>query len=143
MKNLEKVFYKLPNYIFSSVILGIVAVVLGTVSYLDIFNLCYINIDGDITRGNEKTIKQAIRLIKEEDKESYKTLCHYVNTVKERYCLIPKVPIKFGTEPGCYIRGSKVIYLIPERGENQQIVRQRATTIQKYAQKSKIFWNNY
>jgi hypothetical protein len=112
------------------------------ISYLDIFNLCYINIDGDILRGNEKTIKDAIHLIKKDDPANYKILCKNVKTIKERYCFIPTVPIKYGTDPGCYIRGSRVIYIIPQKEESQEVVDKRAETIKKYAEKSRIFWEN-
>lgn len=115
-------------------------------SYFDPVNLCYIGIDNDILRGNQKTIKKAISYIKNNDNDSYKILCKYVDTIFEDYCL--NGDIRGGVQdtgyssPGCYIRGSKIIYLIPSQNESETLVNFRVSTIVKYARASKNYWEN-
>jgi len=115
-------------------------------SYFDPLTFCYIGIENDMLRGNQKTVRKAIGLLKKEDIQSYKTLCKNVDTIVEEYCRAAD-PRGRGQEvgidePGCYIRGSKVIYLIPTKKDNQFVINQRSEMIKKYAFFSKNFWEN-
>ena len=115
-------------------------------SYFDPLTFCYIGIENDFLRGNQKTVKEAIRLLKKEDIQSYKTLCKNVDTIVEDYCRAADPRVRGQEvgidEPGCYIRGSKIIYLIPTKEDNKSVINQRAITIRKYAYFSKNFWEN-
>lgn len=110
-------------------------------SYFDPLNFCYIKIDNDILRGNQDTIKKAIKLLKKENGESYKTLCRYVDIILEQNCVINMPGQKIDKE-GCYIKGSKVIYLKPEKQKTDLIIKKRAEIIEKYSSYSKNFWVN-
>jgi hypothetical protein len=44
--------------------------------------------------------------------------------------------------PGCFVRGSKTIYLKPEKEESDLIVGQRAEAIKGFMLMSKNFWEN-
>lgn len=131
---------------FLIIIFVIFSVSANITSYFDPENLCYIGIDNDILRGNQKTIKKAISYIKNNDKDSYKILCKYVDTIFEDYCR--NGDIRGGIQdtgyssPGCYIRGSNIIYLIPSQNGSEAIVSLRASTIKKYALASKNYWEN-
>ena len=113
-------------------------------SYFDPLTFCYIGIENDILRGNQKTVKEALSRLKKEDIQSYKIVCKYVDTIVEDYCRATDSRVsgkEIGTyEPGCYIRGSKIIYLIPTKTDNQFGINQRHETIKKYANYSKNFW---
>ncbi|OIO47259.1 MAG: hypothetical protein AUJ33_02030 [Parcubacteria group bacterium CG1_02_40_25] len=45
------------------IVVGFSVWLINLFDYLDPFNLCYINIESDVTRGNTKTIHQAIEQI--------------------------------------------------------------------------------
>ena len=116
-------------------------------SYFDPLTFCYIGIENDFLKGNQKTVKEAIGLLKKEDIQSYKTLCKNVDTIVEEYCRAADPRVRGQEvgidELGCYIRGSKVIYLIPTKTDNQFVINQRSETIKKYAYFSKNFWDDY
>jgi hypothetical protein len=115
----------------------------NTISYFDAPRLCYIAIDNDILKGNQKTIREAIKLIKIDSEESYQTLCAYVDTIVEQECVNfdPRVTKKNLPPPSaCYIKGSKVIYLPSESNESEAIIRERAEMIKKYSKQSQEFW---
>ena len=142
-KNLKSASIKagilLVLFIFYSFIVNIF-------SYFDPFSLCNIGIDNKTISGNQETIKKAIGLVKKQDKTAYKTLCKYVNTIKESTCLasdphLGSRPIGVDN-PGCYIRGSKIIFLRPDNRDNANVVESRAETITKYANLSKNFWES-
>jgi len=44
---------------------------------------------------------------------------------------------------GCYIKGSKVIYIKPERQNTDLIIQKRAEILKKYSAYSKKFWDSY
>lgn len=113
-------------------------------NYFDPLNFCYIKIDSDLLRGNESTIKKAVKLLKKEDKIAYKTLCAYVDTISEHNCFASsrKISLEDWNKDGCYIKGSKVIYLKPEKRENSAIINQRKISLKKYSEYSKDFWGS-
>jgi len=120
--------------------------IINRISYFDPLNLCYIKIEGDIVRGEETTIHKAISLIKKEDKKAYKDICKYVDTISESYCIIADWQIS-GPEfaeglnlPGCYARGSKTIYIYPNKVVSEFVIRARKNDILKYTEFSKNFW---
>lgn len=126
-----------------AIVAGFSVWLINLFDYLDPFNLCYINIEGDVTRGNSKTIHQAIEQIKKTDEAAYRDLCHFVNVVSENVCMAddPNRPSAWRDDVnGCYLRGSKVIYLNPSRETGENIVAYRARIIKIYSQKSKGFW---
>lgn len=118
-------------------------------SHLDPPRLCYISISGDLVSGNEDTIHDALRLLRREDPDGYKTVCRHVDRINEMYCqgADPRggesEEGEVGWEnPGCYIRGSRVIQVKPERNVSEDIIRARAETIKKYAEYSRDFWDS-
>lgn len=111
-------------------------------SYFDPFNFCSISIDGDVVRGNEKTIKQAISYIKDTDFLTYEILCNEVKVIKEKYCMETDLPLRASEEPGCFIRGSRVIYLKPQKGISESVIKERAQVIEKYVLRLETFWQS-
>lgn len=131
---------------------GLIAIILFVIyfltslsSYLNIIDLCKINIQNDMVRGNKETIFKAITLLSQEDQVSYKNLCKYVSTIKEGYCPIPtgdNSNITFLENSGCFIKGSKIIYIIPNQDRSNQIIIQRAESLRKSALFSKLYWDS-
>jgi hypothetical protein len=128
------------------VILALVSArLINDFSYLDIEGLCYIGVDEDILRGNDKTINQALSYIKKDSPSDYETVCKYVDSIIETYCIgsDPHIKeLKGADAPGCYIKGSKVIYIFPQEGDSEKIVEERAKNIIKYANYSRQFWES-
>lgn len=143
MKLLHKIYFYLPNIFFLVVLLTTISIIISTASYLDITNFCYISIDGDVIRGNEKTIKVAIKNIKNNDYSTYENVCRNINKITEMYCPDPIDPLKFGEDiEGCYIKGSKIIYLKPNADNTSQLIEKRSETIIKLSKYSKKFWTD-
>lgn len=115
-------------------------------NYVDVTGLCRIRISGDMLRGNEDTIKEALKSIKASDSSGYKDICRNVDEITERFCVdsdyhLDQAAAQAGWErPGCFIRGSKTIYLKPEPGESASVVKARAREILKDALLSKDYW---
>ena len=112
-------------------------------SYFDPATFCYIGIDNDWAQGNQKTIQKAIRQLKAQDKVAYRTLCSSVDAIIEDYCMVIDASGGGVSQPdasGCYVKGSKIIYVRPTKDESLAMVSQRAATIKKYAEYSKNFW---
>lgn len=119
---------------------------INSFSYFDPINLCYIKLKGDSLRGNEKTISDALKQIKKQDKKVYQMICKNVDIISEKFCVVRDAHIDrsaflTGNDfPGCYVRGSRVIYLHPQQAQSQKIIDDRAKDIQYYAGLSKNFW---
>ncbi len=140
MNLVEQIKNIIPTIVLVLFLLIGIAVFKGVTSYFDPFNFCSISIDGDIIRGNEKTIKQAIVYLKETDLLTYETLCNEVRVIKEKYCMETDLPLRISEKPGCYIRGSRVIYVKPQKETTDNIVQKRVDVIKKYALRSEAFW---
>lgn len=135
------------NIIFYTLILILlfgIYYVINIFSYFSPTSLCYISLNRDVLSGNKKTMHQAIALLKKEDKEVYRDLCKYVEVVSEKYCYVYDDRVEKldyeAWQPGCYVKGSKTIYIKPEAGDSEDIIRKRAEDIKKYLQFSKEFW---
>lgn len=146
MENSEKTNANLGILIFLIPVLGVIYFFISLITYIDPVNMCQISIENDIIRGNKKTIFEAIKLLKREDIVSYKILCGNIDTISENRCMAsePRVDStrKGWEEDACYIRGSKVIYLKPEEGDGEAIIRKRKEMLKKYSLDSKIFWDS-
>lgn len=116
---------------------------LNVFSYFDITSLCRIKIHADTLTGDRATIKQAIKYLKGNSPSDYGMLCNFVSVINEKNCKAgdPRVDSSIPQNlEGCYIRGTKVIYIAPVKGGGAEMVRKRAELIKKYAQMSKEFW---
>ncbi len=143
------------RFIFGSFLFALfllVVYIINSYAYFNPLSLCHIKISGDVLRGNEDTIRGAISIIRKEDKETYRDLCKYVDRINEMFCM--------GADPrrgasdraswdeygmnkaGCYVRGSRVIYIQPSYDKSDTTVNERVETIKKYTQYSKNYWTN-
>lgn len=132
-------------FITISCCIALLVLMLNVFDYFDPMTLCYIRINRELVGGRRDTIKQAIRLLKKTDKPSYHTLCAHVSRIRERMCIgsdwhLENPPRGFNAH-GCYIRGTKTIYLKPRLDEGNAVVTQRMQTIRTYAQLSAEFEN--
>src|SRR3989338_8567134 len=93
--------------------------------------------------GNRPASWVGIIQLKKENKESYKTLCRYVDVILEQYCINGMPNPRLTDKDGCYIKGSKVIYIKPERQNTDLIIQKRAEILKKYSAYSKKFWDSY
>lgn len=116
---------------------------LNLFSYFDPLKFCYISIKGDF-RGNKKTIKEALSYLKKNNRQAYQTTCRYVNYIGENFCHAADSRVTPEADrylSGCYVRGSKSIYLRPEKDETEEIIKKRVENIAKFAAYSQEFWN--
>lgn len=113
-------------------------------SYVDVFSFCAIKVEGDMVIGNRGAIIAAIKMLKKQNKKSYQTLCGYVERIIENDCLAVEPRIDSSWKglyaDGCYIRGSKTIYIKPEKNGDSQSVANRSRALMRYADYSKRFW---
>lgn len=143
-------FFSKDSLIFYALIIFVLIIVyfvINIFNYFDITNLCYIKTEGDLVRGNEKTIKQALKYLKKNKKNDYKMVCKYANVISEKYCILadddidPELLREGWSLPGCYVKGSKNIYLTPSQENDEEAIREKAEAIVKYSNFSKEFWN--
>ena len=127
----------------------------NAVSYFDPLTSCYISLDNDLTKGNQATMTRAIKMLKRGDGASYKTMCRYINRITEKNCRGSDPRGEQNEQPttggsairgwesiGCYIKGSKEMYLKVEKDDSDLITRSRMDAIKKYSERSKFFWEN-
>ncbi len=112
-------------------------------SYFDPLSFCRIKIQSDIVRGEGSTIKSAVKYIKAESPSGYDVLCRYVDVIAEKRCVVgdkridPSVP---DFPDGCYVRGTKTIYLLATKDKSSATIQKRASLILKFAGMSRAFW---
>jgi len=134
------IFYGFPVLVIFSVYFFI-----NTFSYLSIYPFCSLKIQGNILLKNEDSIREAIYIIKKDYPKSYSDLCEFVDAIKEQKCtirdyhLFPKTK-DYLSEDGCYVKGSKTIYISPEKSASKEIIQKRAKQIMKLTAFSKNFW---
>lgn len=133
---------KLSKYLIAAIIVSVIIYfTLNILDYFDPLSLCYVSIERDLLRGNRDTIKAAIKLLKIKDKEGYKIFCKYTDRVREGLCADSTQPSQY--YDACYIKGSKTIYLKPEKDNTEFIVASRAAALKKYSAYSREFWENF
>jgi hypothetical protein len=116
--------------------------------YFDPLNMCKIRVEKDVSADNDNAIKKALELIKNQDRKAYGTICGYVDTISEKHCFKTDGHVnqaayaKDWENAGCYVDGSKSIYLIPNGDSSADSIEQRAEAIKKYSEMSKNFWEN-
>lgn len=119
---------------------------LGLLSYFDPLAGCRIRIEVDLLKGDRASIRRAITLVKREDPLGYRVLCRFVDRVVEERCnaadsrIDPSLAQQGWEAPGCYLKGSRVVYLRPEVTASEAVIRKRAEALVKYAAYSRDFW---
>jgi hypothetical protein len=128
--------------------------------WFDALALCRIHIDVELLEGDRGPIRQAIDLVRREDRPAYRALCRWVERIQEeRQCdagdpqadprlrglapgEIDAALARARAAPGCYVRGSRTIVLrrAPEGGGGPALVRQRAEALKRLARYSQSFW---
>jgi len=143
----KKIKDNLAFYSLAIILLLIFNYAINVFTYLDLPYLCHISLKQDVVSGNKVTMHKAINLLKKNDKASYKKLCRYVKTVSEKNCWAYDSRVEkldYGEwQPGCYVKGSKTIYIKPEKADTDFVVKQRSEDIKKFMQMSMNFWKNY
>ncbi|EKD99499.1 MAG: hypothetical protein ACD_22C00241G0005 [uncultured bacterium] len=119
--------------------------VVNSIDYFDITSGCYIAITGDVLKGNEDTIRTALRNLKYEDSDSYNRVCGYVSKIIENTCLNsdPRFGYPKQMPDGCYIKGSKTIYLKPVEKNSDEVVTSRMEELKRLSEFSKEFWQEF
>jgi hypothetical protein len=118
-------------------------VVMGYTMHIDYPNNCYIKIEKDILKGNRDSIFKALTSIKNTNLQGYQDICSYVDTITEASCLLGESrngklhPIN---TDGCYLKGTKTIFLRPDASSLDAAVTLRKEQILKYSQMSKEYW---
>jgi len=136
-------------FILPAFLLATVWFFISVSSYFDPLDWCRIGINGDIMNGNEKTIKAALGLLKKTDMAAYKDLCRWVDRIGEKNCIIADqlIDAKRFQEgwdlPGCYVNGTKTIYIKPTKSESPETIEERAWALKHYSAFSKTFWEEH
>jgi hypothetical protein len=112
--------------------------------YLDSVHGCAIKINEDILRGNPETIIDALNLIKKHNPEQFNTVCRFVSKIEEAPCYYGPYDdkrLEVAKTGGCYLKGTKIIFIAPEKDNTPDIITKRAENITKMAEFSKNYWN--
>jgi len=139
---MNKILKNVLTKLFTLSIIAITSVLyLSIFSHFDPFNACYINIDKH-SEGNRKTIQEAIKIIKNNEPNLYDDLCKYIDTISEEWCYTSTYTATVEGRAGCYLKGSRIIYLHPHKIPDKYYAVERVETIIKYLGYSKNFWNS-
>lgn len=117
--------------------------VFSKLNHFDPINGCYIRIKNEIRSENKDSIKNAILSIKSESLGDYKTLCQYVDQIYEENCVAGhknNPNLTYLDIDGCYIKGTRVVYVKPEKNVESDLLQSRKNALIKYANESKAFW---
>lgn len=130
--------------IWSALILLLVFLFLNfSFSYFNIPDSCYIKIKNPGLASNRSNVKKAIRFLKKSDRKAYDAFCRYADTIIESDCMGSdwhlNEEMRGHKSAGCYIKGSKTIYLNPllTRPLPQEKI---SELIAKYSLMSEKFW---
>ena len=117
---------------------------MSSTGYLHVIPWCRIKIQHDVLRGGQTFIKASIKQLKSRDRDAYQALCGYVDVIYERACVgadwhiyDPKI---LYDKPGCYVRGTRTIYLSPKQNFLKDEMAERAKELKRLAEHSKAFW---
>jgi len=112
-------------------------------SYFSLFDSCYIKIKEPGLASRKSEIKEAIKYLKITDREAYKNFCRYTNYIIETSCMGSdwhlNEKIRGQDSAGCYIKGSKTIYLNPLILKSLS-AEEISDLLKKYSNLSKEFW---
>jgi hypothetical protein len=111
-------------------------------NYVDVIGLCSISIEADEFHGDRSTIFQAMDEIKKNHSDKYNDICQNVKTISENLCPIYHTyggPWQYNNQPGCFIKGSKIIYITPTKDTSENTIKDRASAILRYGQMSKTY----
>ncbi len=150
VKKLGKIFKRIVFLFISFVVaFSLLYFTLSKFAFMDPFAPCFIWIDGDSLRGNVKTIYQALISLRKENLLEFKKTCTYVSKIHEGFCVgiaegvstrSPGNSNDYVWPDACYLSGSKVIYIKPDKNQSLVTVNERMQFIMKYSEKSRIFW---
>ena len=146
MKSAIKTKDNLTFYFLVLILALILYFFINQFAYFDAPNLCYISLTEDVINGNKKTMHQAISLLKRTNREDYKNLCRYVHQIAEKNCFAfdPRVESRSEKtwQPGCFVKGSKTIYIKPAKERSELMIKKRSEEIKKFMLISKNYWEN-
>ena len=117
--------------------------ILGYTTFIDYANKCFIKVDKDILKGNRETVFKALSSIKNNNFQEYNDICNYVDTIAEAACLVGENnsgklhPLN---TDGCYIKGTKTIFISPDNSDLDAATTARKSQILKYSKMSKNYW---
>jgi hypothetical protein len=147
-KGLASLFFSSVNLL---IVITLLTIIIGMgvytyvsfFSYIDLPTQCYIKINKDVNSGNRDTIIKALHNLKVDNPTVYQDTCQYVKTISETDCVIADSKtssISITTDKGCYLKGSKVIFIKASRFDTENVIKDREDTIAKYAEESRSFW---
>ena len=142
------------------VLLVLVWGALSAFAWFDPFTACRIVISVDLLDGDRGPVREAIALVRLEDRAAYAALCRWIDRIdEERFCTggdpTADPAIRGATRDdaiadigraqaaaGCYTRGSRTITLRrPRDGEaGPALLRTRAEALKRLANESQSFW---
>lgn len=127
----------LITVVVSSLLVSSYFILTNLNSYIDVEKFCLIKIESSEARGNRQSIIDAIGEIKKSNKSLYKELCQYIDTIAESNCQNAEPHINLEEaglaekKGGCFVKGSKTIYLTPVKTYSSELVKNRVETLEK------------
>lgn len=141
---MDSIFKWLTSFLFLGGIVAAIGYLVLTISgYFVPYPMCYIKIYSDTLKGNKETITKALESIRASSLGDHEMVCTYVNKIIEVPCRSINVQNKqyiSSDNIGCYIKGSKVIYLNPDTRNDSDIIKIRAEEILRNAKQSRDYW---
>jgi hypothetical protein len=114
-------------------------------SYLSVPDSCYVKIKNPSLSNNKGSILEAIKLIKASDPVSFGTFCRNIDTIVITNCMGSDWhlgdKIVGNDSAGCYIKGSKTIYLNPIQSKKLS-TEEMSSLLEKYSVASREFWES-
>ena len=141
----DKKNYKKTWIILISLALVIASIFISNLYYIDIPNGCFITVEEDVAGGSKNGIYKSLEYIKKNNPSDYKKVCSNVTNIIEKYCLYMDPRVRTGEEfkrQGCYIKGSKIIYILPSTSTDESEIISKSKNIIKYANYSYEYWRN-
>lgn len=138
----------MKNLVVITIIISVlflpIIVINSITNYIDPLTGCFITLDGNLLNGNEETIKEALKNIKSSNNREYRNICKYVNKIVEQHCLNSDPHFGYPVEisKGCYIKGSKIVYLEANENKTIETIKEREELILKYSKYSQNFWES-
>lgn len=113
-------------------------------SYVDIGSGCKIEISGSLASANKDAVSALLKEIKAEDKASYDLICSSLDHIREAHCPLFDESLKedriIWTTPGCYLRGTKTVYLVPLNSGYAASERETKEGLIRFAEQSRMYW---
>ena len=112
--------------------------------YVSLIPWCRVKIHHHVLSGDKGLIRKAISQLRASDEDGFRALCRYVDAIYERVCYGADWNITDASQwyrkPGCFVKGSRAVYLTPTKNQTRSAVANRAVDLGRFAKYAREFW---